>query len=48
MRVFFAWYDLWIGAFWDRRRRVLYVCPLPTVVVEIPFAKTRKRQPSRR
>jgi hypothetical protein len=35
MRVFFAWYDCWVGWYWDRRRRVLYVCPLPMVVVQI-------------
>ena len=39
MRVsaFFAWYDLWVGAYWDRQARALYVCPLPMVVVK--FAK---------
>lgn len=35
IRVRFAWYDLWIGAYWDRRDRVLYVCPLPTLVLEV-------------
>lgn len=43
----FAWYDFWIGAYWDRRARVLYVCPVPCVVVRMercpvpdPFAPT--------
>jgi len=31
----FAWYDLWVGAFWDRRSRTLYVCPLPCVLLTI-------------
>lgn len=31
----FRWYDLWVGAYWDRRARVLYVCPLPCVVLEV-------------
>ena len=35
VRVFFAWYDLWVGAYWDRKARTLYVCPLPCVVVQI-------------
>jgi hypothetical protein len=31
MRVegFFRWYDLWVGAFWDTKTRVLYICPIP-------------------
>ncbi len=40
MTVRFAWYDLWIGAYWDRKTRTLYVCPLPTLLVTIPFAGT--------
>lgn len=35
MRVFFAWYDLWVGAYWDRKNRVLYVCPLPCIVIQL-------------
>ncbi len=35
VRVRFAWYDMWIGAYWDRHERVLYVCPLPMLLVEV-------------
>jgi hypothetical protein len=29
IRPLFAWYDLWIGAYWDRKAHALYVLPLP-------------------
>lgn len=33
--LFFAWFDLWIGAYYDHKKRILYVCPLPCVVFKI-------------
>jgi hypothetical protein len=33
-RVSFAWYDLWVGVFYDQRKRIVYVCPLPCVLLE--------------
>lgn len=44
MRVRFAWYDLWVGAYWDRRAEVLYVCPLPTLLLEFHVGGWRKRR----
>lgn len=37
-KVFFAWYDLWIGAYYDRKARYLYLCPLPTLVIMIDMS----------
>jgi hypothetical protein len=33
----FAWYDLWIGFFWDREAHWLYWFPLPTVGIVLKF-----------
>lgn len=33
--MFFAWYDMWIGAYWDKSKRILYICPIPCVVIKI-------------
>jgi hypothetical protein len=38
-RLFFAWYDLWVGAYWDRKLRRLYVLPIPCVGVVIEFGR---------
>lgn len=27
----FAWYDLWVGAFYDRAKRRLYIFPVPMI-----------------
>lgn len=37
----FAWYDMWIGAFWDKKKRALYVLPLPMVGVVIYWPQAR-------
>ncbi|MDA3866534.1 MAG: hypothetical protein PF489_07280 [Salinivirgaceae bacterium] len=33
----FAWYDLWIGLFWDRKKKWLYFLPFPMVGVILKF-----------
>jgi hypothetical protein len=38
----FAWYDIWIGAYWDRERRRLYVLPLPMLGIVIQFKEPER------
>lgn len=38
-RFIFAWYDLWVGVFWDRTKRKLYILPLPCIGIVIDCAK---------
>ena len=37
----FAWYDFWIGLFWDKKKKWLYFLPIPTLGVIFKF-KTSK------
>lgn len=33
----FAWYDLWIGAYYDRKNRIVYILPFPCCGIAIYF-----------
>ncbi len=39
IRPIFAWYDLWVGVFWDANKRRLYILPLPCIGVVIQLEK---------
>ena len=42
VRLIFAWFDLWVGLFWDRHNRAIYVFPLPMWGIKISFMKEGK------
>lgn len=31
----FKWFDMWVGAYWSTETRTLYVCLVPTLVIEL-------------
>lgn len=37
VRIIFAWYDFWVGFFWDKEKRRLYVFPVPCLGILIQF-----------
>jgi len=40
MKLFLAWYDMWVGAYFDRKERLLFICLLPCVVLRIKLGRT--------
>jgi hypothetical protein len=42
VRPIFAWYDCWVGLFWDRPKRRLYVFPVPMIGLVIEFRRERQ------
>ena len=42
IRPLFAWYDMWIGAYYDRPNKKLYVCLLPCIGFVIDFKRPAK------
>lgn len=43
----FAWYDMWIGAYYDRKEKVLYICPIPMCVIRIHLGPREAWLPDR-
>lgn len=33
----FAWYDFWVGVFYDQKKKVLYILPFPMFGVKVEF-----------
>lgn len=44
----FAWYDLWIGFFWDKKKRWLYILPLPMVGLILKFGDESTYEPEQK
>ena len=43
LNLIFAWYDLWVGFFWDKKKRWLYFFPVPMVGIVLKF-KSRNNE----
>jgi hypothetical protein len=37
-----AWYDFWIGFFWDRSKRKVYFFPIPCFGISFQFIERKE------
>ena len=44
VKLIFAWYDIWIGFFWDAKQHYLYFFPLPMLGIRIDCNKKVHKQ----
>lgn len=42
IKLIFAWYDFWMGIFWDSKKWILYIFPIPMVGIKIDFERERR------
>jgi len=35
MRLIFAWYDFWVGFYYDRNKKYLYIFPVPMIGLRV-------------
>jgi hypothetical protein len=41
-KFFFAWYDMWIGVFVDKKKKFIYFCPFFCVVLRFKYGVKKK------
>ncbi len=41
IQLLFAWYDFWIGAFYDKKKNWLYILPFPMIGIIIKFPEKK-------
>ena len=44
VKIIFRWYDFWIGLFYDRKQRRLYIFPFPMIGILIKLAPQKKEK----
>jgi hypothetical protein len=43
IKFIFAWYDFWVGLFYDKNKRYLYIFPIPMFGIVVKFKEKGPR-----
>ena len=43
-KLILAWYDMWIGLYYDLGHKTLYICPLPMLVLRFQLPGEKNQQ----
>ncbi len=44
IKLIVAWFDIWIGAYWNSQKRFLYILPIPCIGVRIRFPPLKGKE----
>lgn len=42
LKLQFKWFDLWVGIFIDTKKKIIYVCFVPTIIISFKYGELKE------